>query len=138
MDDEFEYRNEWDDEERNAPGMFPTMYRPRPRKRAVGQTTVAPWRPLPPPQVVVAAPPPPPAPRSLLGDISLGTLVQLGAMGYAALAPLPPKPAVMGDPRTDQQNLLTYQEALAQHAKRAQQISTLGLIGGALLQGRRL
>ncbi len=134
MGDEYEdYRNDWDDDERNAAGGF------RNKRRRV----LTPWRPAPapPPQVVYTQappPPPPPAPRSVLGDISLGTTVQIVALGYAAVTPLPPKPAVTGEARTDATNLVAYQEALAQHAKRAQQISTIGMVAGVLLQGRRL
>ena len=135
MGDEYEdYRNDWDDDERNAAGGF------RNKRRRV----LTPWRPAPapPPHVVYTQapppPPPPPAPRSVLGDISLGTTVQIVALGYAAVTPLPPKPAVTGEARTDATNLVAYQEALAQHAKRAQQISTIGMVAGVLLQGRRL
>jgi len=142
MDEDNEYRNYYDEDERNAARNAIEDVRNAKRRRVV-QTT--PWggtrvitQPAPVP-VIVQAPPPPPAPqKSFLGEIPLGTLVQLGAMGYTAMAELPPKPAIVGEPKTDNQNLVLYQEALAKHAKRVQQINTAGLVASVLLAGKRL
>lgn len=148
MDEEnYEYRNNYyEEDERNGARNAIEDFRNAPRRRVV---TTTPWgtrvmtRPAPMPApmpVIVQAPPPPPPPpqKSFLGEIPLGTLVQLGALGYTAIVELPAKPVITGDVKTDNQNLVLYQEALAKHAKRVQQINTAGLVASVLLAGKRL
>ena len=71
------------------------------------------------------APPPSPA-SSLFGGVSTGQIIDLVAQIFAALMPLPAAPTSTSDTHTDVSNLMTYQGALAQYAKRDEQVRTLG------------
>ena len=87
--------------------------------------------PTPPqqPQIIYAMPPAAQhqAPANhLLHKINAPVLIDLVAQVFAALMPLPAAPVSTADPSTDVQNLLTYQTALAQYAKRDEQVRTLG------------
>ena len=145
-ENETEFRNDgFDEEERNAmrnaledvrnkrrrPVRGPmVVYQPAPPPP--GQWTVPPgtWAPAPPPpQVVVAQP----APQSLFKNVSKGQLINVGAMALAMLAPLPAEPPATGDAAKDNSNIIKYQKALAEHAKRSQQIVTIGAIAGIVL-----
>ena len=69
----------------------------------------------------------PPAPASsLFGSLTKGQVVDLIIQGLVALTPLPAAPVATGDIGTDVQNHVLYQGALAQHAKRDEQLRTLG------------
>ena len=63
---------------------------------------------------------------NLLGRISTGQIVDLVAQIFAALMPLPAAPTGTADANTDVGNLILYQGALAQYAKRDEQVRTLG------------
>jgi hypothetical protein len=63
---------------------------------------------------------------NLLGRISTGQIVDLVAQIFAALMPLPAAPTGTSDANTDVGNLILYQGALAQYAKRDEQVRTLG------------
>ena len=63
---------------------------------------------------------------SLLGRLPLAQLVEIAAQVFAALQALPPAPSPTSETSTDVHNLITYQSALAAHAKRDEQVRTLG------------
>jgi hypothetical protein len=63
---------------------------------------------------------------SLLGRLPLAQLVEIAAQVFAALQALPPAPSPTSETATDVHNLITYQSALAAHAKRDEQVRTLG------------
>ena len=79
--------------------------------------------------------PPQAGPLSRLGDISPATIVDLAARLLAALSPLPEPPTNSGKESIDIENAVLYQEALAQHAKRDEQLRELGHAIGVLLRG---
>lgn len=63
---------------------------------------------------------------SLLGRVTAGQVVDMVAQIFAALMPLPAAPVATSDVGTDVQNVITYQQAIAQYAKRDEQVRTLG------------
>ena len=78
-------------------------------------------------------PPPPPVVDRFTGSLKLGLILDAAAQALAAMASLPAAPPVSGDGRTDTQNLVKYQESLAQHAKRDEQIRTVGALARLFL-----
>jgi hypothetical protein len=58
--------------------------------------------------------------------MSTGEMIDSGLQILAALQPLPSAPTAQGEASTDVENLMTYQGALWQHAKRDEQWRTLG------------
>jgi hypothetical protein len=58
--------------------------------------------------------------------MTTGELIDTGIQLLAAITPLPAAPTAQGESITDVENLMTYQGALAQHAKRDEQLRTLG------------
>ena len=58
--------------------------------------------------------------------MTTGELIDTGIQILAAITPLPAAPVAQGDPGVDVENLVTYQTALATHAKRDEQLRTLG------------
>ena len=102
------------------------------------------WRPAPPTRTVYVPPnrPPmhvnpapviyqvPPAQQSVaatfFGKLTSGQVVDMVAQLFAAIQPLPAAPNATRDANTDAGNLILYQSALAQHAKRDEQVRTLG------------
>lgn len=58
--------------------------------------------------------------------MSTGELIDSGLQILAALQPLPSAPTAQGEASVDVENLMTYQGALWQHAKRDEQWRTLG------------
>jgi hypothetical protein len=132
------------DDGRNAdqrsPGNRPTAWGSRPATSA-GRTVVVPpsqrptviySRPTAPaagygtayaaPQVLVA---PPTSFASRFG-MSTGELIDTAIQILAAIRPLPAAPVAQGESGIDVENLVTYQDALATHAKRDEQLRTLG------------
>lgn len=81
------------------------------------------YAPAPYPQVL---PQPAAIVQSMLGRLTLGDVIQLAAQGFAALKSLPEAPDATGSSETDVGNLTLYQKALAEHAKRDEQLRTLG------------
>ena len=67
-----------------------------------------------------------PLASSLFGRMTTGQVVDLVAQIFAALMPLPASPTATSDAATDVGNLMLYQGALAQYAKRDEQVRTLG------------
>jgi hypothetical protein len=132
-------------DERNAvrvtdhrtPGARPTgnpWYRPRP---APGSRTVV----VPPgarPTVITGGSSSPgyyrpeymmPAPQDSVASrfgMTTGELIDTGIQVLAAIQALPAAPTAQGEAHVDVENLITYQGALWQHAKRDEQLRTLG------------
>jgi hypothetical protein len=81
------------------------------------------------PQVYYPAgygPPTPAVGSNLFGRVTAGQVVDMVAQIFAALMPLPAAPVATSDVSTDVQNVITYQQAIAQYAKRDEQVRTLG------------
>ena len=113
----------------------------------------SPWRPAPPTRTVYVPPGRPPvagyanpapviyqAPypqqslaASFFGKLTTGQVVDMVAQLFAALQPLPGAPTATRDTATDVGNLILFQGALAQHAKRDEQIRTLGGLVGKVV-----
>lgn len=60
------------------------------------------------------------------GSLSTGVLVEAGSQLLAAIQPLPTAPVATGKLEADMENLMLYQKALAEHAKRDEQLRTVG------------
>jgi len=58
--------------------------------------------------------------------MTTGELIDTGIQLLAAITPLPAAPVSQGETSVDIDNLMTYQFALWQHAKRDEQLRTLG------------
>jgi hypothetical protein len=134
MDDDNEEIYYIDDDERNArvvrrvPPQRPgSMGGRRPRTVIVPSGSRSSSRPS---TVVVQSP----KPQSGLGGLSRGEIVEVAAQILAAIQPLPAPPTGSGQTGTDVENLVTYQGALATHAKRDEQLRTLGSLVGKLLK----
>ena len=61
-----------------------------------------------------------------IAGLSTGELIEVAAQILAAIQPLPGAPVAQGEVETDVENLVIYQTALATHAKRDEQLRTLG------------
>ncbi len=69
----------------------------------------------------------------MFGNLTGAELVEIGAKVLASIQPLPAPPVSTGKMDDDVANLITYQGALALHAKRDEQLRTIGdLIAKAL------
>ena len=68
-----------------------------------------------------------------IADLPTGEVLALAAQAFAALQALPSSPAPVGDVETDVSNLIAYQSALATHAKRDEQLRTVGALVAKLL-----
>lgn len=145
MYEDEEYRNYYSEEDdydedfdgRNA--RFPFFGRSRSRGRSRGrfgrpivrptimrpvQTTPAPWRPKP------ASPP---IVNKYTGNVKVGLVIDAAAQVLASMASLPSAPVATGEAKADTGNLVKYQGALAQHAKRDEQIRTVGALARLFL-----
>lgn len=58
----------------------------------------------------------------------------MAAQVIAAIQSLPAPPTAQGCTETDVENLVTYQTALAVHAKRDEQLRTLGNLVGRIVR----
>jgi len=147
---DYEYDNENGlDDERNARrtdhrgpggrpmGMVPVgQRRPRPRpSRAVYDGSSRPIYDGPArPREVVIYQEPPAQPRSgLFANLTTDEIVELVAQAFAAFQSLPGAPTATGDTKLDVENLITYQNALALHAKRDEQVRLIGSLAARLL-----
>jgi len=54
----------------------------------------------------------------------VGVIVDVVGQGVAAILPLPGSPTIIGDQKTDDENMKRYQESLATHAKTDERIRT--------------
>ncbi len=70
---------------------------------------------------------------SFFGKLTTGQVVEMVSQLFAALQPLPGAPTATRDANTDVGNLILFQGALAQHAKRDEQIRTLGGLVGKVV-----
>jgi hypothetical protein len=107
-----------------------TVYVPPSRQPVAGYANPAPviyQTPYPqqyPPQSIAA---------SFFGKLTTGQVVDMVAQLFAALQPLPGAPVATRDTATDVGNLILFQGALASHAKRDEQIRTLGGLVGKVV-----
>ena len=69
----------------------------------------------------------------LFGNMPIGQILELVAVAFAALQPLPAAPQSTKETNTDVGNLILYQAALAAHAKRDEQVRTLGSLVSKLV-----
>jgi hypothetical protein len=101
------------------------------------RTVYVPQRPMAPyataPQVVYAQPAPQPALATFFGKLTTGQVIEMVAGLFAMLQPLPSAPVATRDAVTDIGNLILYQGAIASHAKRDEQVRTLGGLVGKVL-----
>lgn len=67
-----------------------------------------------------------PVPFAARFGLSTGELIDSAIQILAAIQQLPAAPVAQGDAGIDVENLVTYQGALATHAKRDEQLRTLG------------
>jgi hypothetical protein len=92
-----------------------------------------PMAPAAPAQVIYAQPAQQPALATFFGKLTTGQVIELVAGLFAMLQPLPAAPVSTRDAATDIGNLILYQGAIAQHAKRDEQVRTLGGLVGKVL-----
>jgi hypothetical protein len=71
---------------------------------------------------------------SLLGGLAIGQIIDMATQLLAALQPLPAAPVSTADVAKDVGNMVLYQTALANHAKRDEQLRTLGSLVGQLVK----
>ena len=130
----------------NNQGRSPWPFvRPAVQVGSSGQPTrtvyvASPHRPAVPVQPQVMFAPPPPwypqnqsAAATLFGKLTTGMVVEMVAQIFAALQSLPAAPIVTKDASTDAANMILFQNALAQHAKRDEQVRTLGSLVAKLV-----
>jgi hypothetical protein len=98
------------------------------------RTVYVPHRPMgPAPAQVIYAQPTQPTLGTFFGKLTTGQVIELVAGLFAMLQPLPAAPVATRDAATDLSNLILYQGAVAQHAKRDEQVRTLGNLVGKVL-----
>jgi hypothetical protein len=71
--------------------------------------------------------------ESGLANLDTGQLVEVGSQILAAIQPLPAAPVATGKVESDVENLILFQSALALHAKRDEQLRTIGSLVAKLL-----
>lgn len=86
------------------------------------------YQPLPAPVAAPAPTPPANGAAALLGKLTTGQVVEMVVQIFAALQPLPAAPNATKDVSTDINNMMLYQAALAQHAKKDEQVRTAGYL----------
>ncbi|MCA9676979.1 MAG: hypothetical protein H6708_22320 [Kofleriaceae bacterium] len=108
-------------------------YQPRPAVPVRRPQVAGAVRPRP---VAVVAQPVAPVSeeRRFLAGLPTGQLLELAAQILAAIQPLPGAPVAQGNVETDVENLIAYQNALAMHAKRDEQLRTIGTLVAALVK----
>jgi hypothetical protein len=70
---------------------------------------------------------------ALFGRLTTGQIIEMIAQGFAALQSLPTAPVSTRELETDIANLVLYQGAIASHAKRDEQVRTLGSLVSKLV-----
>lgn len=85
------------------------------------------------PQPMIYTGPQPTGMGALFGRLTTGQIIEMIAQGFAALQTLPGAPVSTRDLETDVANLVLYQGALASHAKRDEQVRTLGSLVAKLV-----
>ena len=121
-DDDFDGRNARRRRRWYAPGDRPVVVGQRPMLPV--HVAPAPWE---------MQPAPPPVVDRYTGALKLGLIVDAAAQVLASMASLPAAPVATGEGRTDFANIIAYQTALAQHAKRDEQIRTAGALARLFL-----
>ncbi len=71
--------------------------------------------------------------RRLFGNLTASEAVEAAAQVLAAIQPLPVSPVATGRVETDVENLTLFHAALAMHAKRDEQLRTLGSLLAKLM-----
>lgn len=71
---------------------------------------------------------------TILGGLAIGQIIEMATQLLAALQPLPAAPIATADVSKDVGNMVLYQTALANHAKRDEQLRTLGSLVGQLVK----
>ena len=133
LDDDDDVRNRSQNNDHRAPGRpgrvhgSPTL-RPRSRRVVVARPAAVAER-----AQVVQTVAPAPARDGLFANVTTGQLVELATMVIAAVMPLPAAPVAVGVGTTDINNQLAYTSALALHAKRDEQLRTIGALVGKLV-----
>jgi len=122
-------RNATNDHRTGGSGSRPA-WQPAPPSRTVYVPAGA-MRPMAP--QVIYAQPAQPALATFFGKLPPGQVIELVAGLFAMLQPLPASPVATRDAATDIGNLILYQGAIAQHAKRDEQVRTLGGLVGKVL-----
>ena len=120
-------------------GTGPTSYFPAPRTATPPVTArtvyVQPAQPASYAQPLVYAQPAQQSPLSMLfGNMQAGQVIALIAEALAAFRSLPAAPVATKDIATDIANGVTYDTALAQHAKTDEQIRTIGHLVAKLVR----
>jgi hypothetical protein len=69
----------------------------------------------------------------LFARVTTGQLIEMIVQGFAALQSLPAAPTATDSTRDNIENLVLYNTALAQHAKRDEQLRTIGNIVAKLV-----
>lgn len=133
MDEEIELYladNEEEDLLRNRRRRLPFGRRPL---RRPSQSIIV--RPRPAAPVHQPAEPTAPIVSKFTGKLRTGVLIEAATQVFAALQTLPPPPpAATDDVATNHNNLVAYQTALAQVAKKNEQIRTLGRLAHIFMQ----
>jgi hypothetical protein len=77
-----------------------------------------------------------PQPTTYFGSLglTLGQIIEIAAQALAAFQPLPAAPVPTAEMVKDVGNAVLYQTALAQHAKRDEQLRTLGSLISKLVK----
>jgi len=118
------------------PGTTPTraVVVPPPSARPVygGQAPIVYQQPAMPVAYPTVAYPPSPF-AGLFARVTTGQLIEMIVQGFAAIQSLPAAPTATTDTRDNIENLVLYQTALAQHAKRDEQLRTIGNIVSKLV-----
>lgn len=113
----------------------------RPVNPPPSRTVLVPHSPAPA-QVVYAQPLPQqyaqPLPQqsplgNLFGKLTAGQVIELIAQLFAAVQPLPAAPSPTRNSDTDSGNMILFQDALAKHAKRDEQVRTIGSLVAKLV-----
>ncbi len=138
LEDELDYRNAIRTGRRDKRrfGRPPSRGGGRGRRSSGGRRVVIrrPTNRRPPVQHQPAARPENAGPviREDTGGLSTGVLVDAGAQVLAAIQPLPTPPVATGKAEADLANLILYQQAIAEHAKRDEQLRTIGSLASKL------
>jgi hypothetical protein len=128
-------RNATSRDHRTQAGQRPVSWFPgRPMPMPPAQTMyVQPQRPVTQPIIYAGPPVPQNAASMLLGRLTTGQIIEMIVQIFAALQSLPNAPAPTEETSTDVANLVLYQNALASHAKRDEQVRTLGSLVAKLI-----
>ncbi len=109
------------------PAYGPPAYGPPGYAPAPGYGAAYPWQPP------GAPPPASPLVDRYTGGLKLGLILDAASQALAAMASLPTPPSITGEGVSDARNMVKYQESLAQHAKRDEQIRTIGALARLFL-----